>query len=198
MPTGRMAWFDPNTGEGCVRQGSREYVVRTEDVDPSARVAGVRVVFDRVRSAGSEKATNVRLRGGKRSSKHHRRVGDLVGAHHPDEAGHRGLRRGLRPAPARLLEERPAEVAAQWAQALTAGESAVAERLYTSDAVLHDGDRTTQGAGAVHLFVESSPLARRAVEHITQDPPLFTVHVTDGARVDLRITHGRIVEQWVR
>ena len=74
----------------------------------------------------------------------------------------------------------------------------MAERLYTSDAVLHDGDRATRGASGVHLFVESSSSAHRTVERITQDAPLFTVHLTDGARVDLRITHGRIAEQWVR
>lgn len=204
MPRGVMIWFDPSTGEGRVRWGSRELVVDAGEVEPAARVAGARVTFDLVRLEGGKRAARVRLKRGKRGSPRHSRFGDLTGAHHPDQKGHRPVH-GQLATPERVhrREDEPVEVARQWLQALAQGEVGVASHLYTSDARLHDGDTDGRGPDAVRRFLSATPLRGRhdATIEPAVDGPRVTVRwpgKEPTPSIELQIAHGQIAEQWTR
>jgi cold shock CspA family protein len=204
MPRGVMSWFDPATGEGRVRHGSRELVVEADEVEPAARVAGARVTFDLVRVGGGQRAARVRLKRGKRVSPRRSRFGDLTGAHHPDQKGHRPLH-GRMATPERIhrREDQPAEVARRWLQGLEQGDVGAASHLYTSDARLHDRGAEERGPAAVRRFLETTVVRRRHGGRIEPAPDGSLVRVRwpdddDTIEIELRIAHGQITEQWTR
>ena len=204
MPRGVMSWFDPSTGEGRVRWGSRELVVDAGEVEPAARAAGARVTFDLVRIDGGKRAARVRLKRGKRVSPRRSRFGDLAGAHHPDQKGHRPLH-GRLTTPERVhrREDEPVEVARQWLQALEQGDVGAATHLYTSDACLHEEGTDDRGPGAVRRFLSATPVRGRRDARI--EPAADGLRVTvrwagdePAISIELRIAHGQIAEQWTR
>jgi cold shock CspA family protein len=204
MPRGVMSWFDPSTGEGRVRWGSRELVVDAGEVETAARVAGARVTFDLVRVEGGRRAARVRLKRGKRVSPRRSRFGDLAGAHHPDQKGHRPLH-GRLATPERVhrREDQPVEVARRWLQGLEQGDVGAAGYLYTSDARLHDGDTEDCGPAAVRRFLSATPARGRHDGRIEPAAGGSRVMVRwpgeePAASVELRIAHGQIAEQWTR
>lgn len=89
MPSGHVKWFDPKEGRGVIEHANRDHPVVAEDIEEEARVAGANVEFDleRVGSRPNQvqRAVDVRLIEGTRTSKRQNRYGDLVGAKHPDE-----------------------------------------------------------------------------------------------------------------
>jgi cold shock CspA family protein len=204
MPRGTMSWFDPSTGEGRVRWGSRELVVDAGEVEPAARAAGARVTFDLVRLEGGRRAARVRLKRGKRVSPRRSRFGDLGGAHHPDQKGHRPLH-GKLATPERVhrREDAPVEVARQWLLALEQGDAGGASHLYASDARLHDGDSDARGPAAVRRFLSATPVRGRHDARIepAADGPRVTVRWSKEeppTSIELLIAHGQITEQWTR
>jgi hypothetical protein len=204
MPRGVMSWFDPSTGEGRVRRGSREFVVEAGEVEPAARVAGARVTFDLVRVGGGQRAARVRLKRGKRVSPRRSRFGDLAGAHHPDQKGHRPLH-GRLATPERVhrREDQPVEVVRRWLQGLEQGDVGAASHLYTSDARLHEGGTEERGPAAVRRFLSTTTVRGRHDGTVEPAPDGARVMVRwpgrDGTvEIKLRIDHGQIVEQWTR
>jgi cold shock CspA family protein len=204
MPRGVMIWFDPSTGEGRVRHGSRELVVEVDEVEPAARVAGARVTFDLVRVKGGQRAARVRLKRGKRVSPRRSRFGDLTGAHHPDQKGHRPLH-GRMATPERVhrSEDQPVEVARRWLQGLAQGDVSTTSHLYTSDARLHDGASDERGPSAVRRFLDTTTVRGRhdgRIEPAPDGPQVMVRWPEDEGttEIELRIAHGQIAEQWAR
>ncbi len=202
MPSGNVKWFDPKTDEGRVESGTREYVVRGEDMEPRSRVPGARIHFDVKRQGGIVRATEVRLREGTRVSSRQGRFGDLVGAAHPDEKGRRPLTHG-RP-DLELALRLPMEVARRWVLAMEEGDLEMALLLYAPDARVHVGSDTFEGHPDVQGYLPECPLlglggddvelrgeddVARIAWHPSGDQP--------GGETRLRILHGQIVEQWI-
>jgi cold shock CspA family protein len=201
MPKGILVWFDDQTGEGLIRRDGREYPVRISDVETSARVPNAPVHFDIVRHEGVRWAINVTLRRGTRVSPRHRRFGDLAGAHHPDEKGHRPLtddRPGVDPA----YEGRPTDLAEEWARLVNLKDLSTLRLLYAPEAVLHEGRKRVVGRDAIieslsARFSGRSPQARV----LGGRDDVVTVELSLEGRssvVELELAHGRVVAQRVR
>jgi hypothetical protein len=199
-----MSWFDPSTGEGRVRWGSRELEVDVDEIEPAARAAGARVTFDLVRVEGGRRAARVRLKRGKRVSPRRSRFGDLAGAHHPDQKGHRPVHgRPATPERVHRREDRPVEVVRLWLRGIEQGEVGATCHLYASDVRLHDGDAEDRGPAAVRRFLSSTPVRGRHDGRVEpgQDPARVMVRWPDDGSptsIELRIAHGQISEQWTR
>lgn len=199
-----MSWFDPSTGEGRVRWGSRELEVDVGEVEPAARAAGARVTFDLVRVEGGRRAARVRLKRGKRVSPRRSRFGDLAGAHHPDQKGHRPVHgRPATPERVHQREDRPVEVARQWLRGIEQSDVGATCHLYTSDVRLHDGGSEDRGPAAVRRFLSATPVRGRHDGRIEPGEDGTRVMVRwpengSAISIELRITHGQITEQWMR
>ncbi len=204
MPDGMVWWFDPSDGEGRIRHAGRTYVVRSEDMEPEARVAGARVHFDVDRHAPGT-ASRVSLRPGKRVSRRQRRFGDLTGARRADTKGPAAP--GVdRPELGRDLETHPKRVVESWASMLSEGRLDDAMLLFAPNAVLHAEGEIWVGARQVRSFWERSPLRGGPTpvdihgEHGV-DGEVFvvrwpTTEVT-GQELETRstVTHGEIRDQ---
>jgi cold shock CspA family protein len=211
MPTGTVIWFDRKAGEGRVAsRAGREYLVRSADIATSAAVPGARVSFQIDRERGARRAFGVQLRRGTRNDPGQGRFGDLTGAHHPDDAGGRGLGR-KRPVPRSAGDLTPAEVAQRWVAAVARGDRMPVLALYSASPMIHAGDVAVIGRGAIQRFLDQCPLLGRPHEGVDIKPRDGIVTVTwrhaisDRARFPgrdstsptrLRIAHGRIEEQW--
>ena len=201
MPDGVVQWFDPATGEGVIVRGGRVFSAATADVESVARHAGAHVHFDIRRDHGAERAVDVTLRPGTRTSHHQRRFGTLVGARRPDTKGsapfaHPHPERGL------SLASHPLEVARSWVDCLQTRDLDGALSLYAPDAVLHEGSVDRVGRSHLGAYLEASPLfgVERDPE-IRGDDGMVLLrwgHLGTGADVELRcrVEHGLIAEQW--
>lgn len=198
MPKGKLVWYDDQTGEGLIRRDGREYPVRSPDIETRARVPNAPVHFDIARREGVKWAVNVTLRRGTRVSRHRHRVGDLAGAHHPDEKGHHPLtddRLGVDPA----YEGRPGELAERWAQLVNLKDLSTLRLLYAPEAVLREGRKRVVGRDAIieylsERFSGSSPQATV----LGGRDDVVIVELNAGRRsshVELEVAHGRVVEQ---
>ncbi|HXF72565.1 MAG TPA: nuclear transport factor 2 family protein [Actinomycetota bacterium] len=202
MPSGRMKWFDPRTGEGVVEHGTREYPTRAHDVAPPARITGAPVRFDVVREGGVERAVGVRLREGTRASNRQRRFDDLVGAARPEEKGRPPLtHRHPDPEPLPLP---PLEVARRWLLAMEGRDPEAAAVLYAPDARVHVGAETLEGRRRIRAYLPACPLFGMGTEEVEPGGEAEGARVawrpTDdvpGGETRLRIEHGWIVEQWI-
>jgi cold shock CspA family protein len=203
MPAGIVRWFDPSTGMGRIGHSGREYPVAAADIEPRARLPKARVHFDVERDAGVLRAVHVRAVAGTRSTPGHRRVGDLVGARHPeDKAGEpltrRNGDRGLR------LSGRPSEVVREWLQALARSSPDAALPLYAPDAVVHVDGLDVSGRNRLRDLLQSSDVTGGGFPMATiSGRGDGTVEVTWPAvpgtparRARLRVAHGQIAEQW--
>lgn len=177
--------------------GGREFAVRSDDMEPRARVAGARVRFDRVRDDGADRAVRVRMRTGTRTSRRQRRFGDLTGSHHPPD-------KGYAPSRDRPRESRPVRVVEGWARSVGDGDQQAAASWYAPDVVIHDEGRDAGGPRGVQRWLETGGLmgsSTMGVEvHPQQDVVVVTWPPTDEfpgpTLVQLRVAHGRIAEQW--
>jgi len=202
MPSGHVRWFDTRRNEGRVERGTRQYVVRGEEMEPRSRVPGARIHFDVKREGGIVRATEVRLREGTRVSTRQGRFGDLVGAAHPDEKGHRPLTHG-RPDP-ELALRLPMDVARRWVLAMEDGDLEMALLLYAPDARLHVGSDTFEGHPDVQGYLPACPLLGLEADDVEvrgeNDVARIAWHPLGdqpGGETRLRILHGQIVEQWI-
>lgn len=203
MPTGRVKWFDPRTGEGRIARYGREYPIVLGAIEAKARAPGARVHFDVRRDLGVSSATNVRLDPGKRTSHRHHRFGDLVGAAQPDAKGHAPLTHqhrdlDLNPGP------QPMRVVRAWLDALMDGDLPTALMLYASDARVHAGGQTLAGRrGAERALQASTLLALRGrnIEIQGEDSAIVVrwkaQKGASGGTTRVRIEHDRIAEQWI-
>jgi len=87
MPTGKVTWYDPHSGKGGVERSGFEYPVAEADIDTHARVPGARVHFDIERHRDGDRAVNVILHRGTRTSPRQRRFGDAGSAKSPEDKG---------------------------------------------------------------------------------------------------------------
>jgi cold shock CspA family protein len=212
MSTGKVKWFDPNTGDArIVGRSGREYGVRAADLEPAARAPRARVSFDVVREGGVARAVNVRLFEGTRTSRLQGRFGNLAGARRPDAAGHEASSREHPDREAGPAPRLPAAVARAWLEAMAEGDLRAALHLYAPDAVVHLTDGDQAGYRAVQRFLEGSVLLDVRHPDIEVEERDSLVHVrwqlsnVDAARTPLadrrtttrlRVEHGQIVEQW--
>lgn len=213
MPTGRVKWIDPDSGEArIVSRSGHEYPATSREMQSKARAAGAYVTFKIKKEDGVARAVEVALREGTRVARTQGRFGDLARARHPDAKGRPGLSRrrsevGLDPT------EKATEVARLWVDALVRGDRTATLGFYSPDCVIHPPSGSTEvGYKAVQEYLDRSPLlasGHRDVRIREVAGPRVVVSwpltADDQARVPaselrnqttLRIAHGQIVEQW--
>lgn len=133
MPTGRVKWFDPGSGEAkIVSRSGREYPASSRDMQSKARAAGAHVTFKVKKDDGVERAVDVALREGTRVSPRQAGFGNLARARHPDSKGRAGLSR-RRSNVGRDPEAAATQVARQWVDALVRGDRTAALRFYAPE-----------------------------------------------------------------
>lgn len=65
MPTGKMKWFDSESGQArIVARSGHEFAALACEVETAARTPRARVIFDVIREGGIARAANVRLHRG--------------------------------------------------------------------------------------------------------------------------------------
>jgi hypothetical protein len=200
MPRGVVIWFDARTGEGKIRRVSREYPVKTADIEPDARVPFARVHFDIKRLEGVARATNVTLRRGRRVSPHQHRYGDLAGAHHPNEKGHHPLTAD-HPGLDSSFEGHPVQLVEEWVHLADHRDLSTLRLLYAPDAALHIGPELVSGRDAIvdRLVDELSEPGAQASD-VHERAGVVGVHIRVGERTlafEFRIAHGLVIEQWM-
>ena len=199
MPRGEVKWFDPKTGDAMIARGSKLFPTTAAEMDSHARVPGARVHFDIVRDDGVERAVNVVLVEGTRTSRRQARFGDQAGAHHPDEKGHVALSRH-HPQQDFGLEDRPVEVVRTWVRLIGSGDIPTAVHLYHPAAVLHRREETLRGRSAVpDVLADLHRVKLFTVEPAEEETTVtWTDPDTGGRRRSrFRVEHGLIVEQWL-
>lgn len=213
MSTGKIKWFDPDTGDArVVGRSGREYVVRAADLEPAARAARARVSFDVVHEGRVPRAINVRLHEGTRTSHLQGRFGNLAGARRPDASGREASSREHPDREAGPALRLPAAVARVWLEAMAEGDLTGALRLYAPDAVVHLPDGDQAGRRAVQRCLEGSVLlgTRHSDTEVVEEQGSLVRVRWHASKVDfvrtpmddrrttttLRVEHGQIVEQW--
>lgn len=203
MPTGVVRWVDPRTGDTVIARRSHEYPARAAEIEPRARRRGARVHFDVLRDDGVRRAVRVRLLSGSRTGRRHRRVGDHAGAHHPYGKGV-PLTKKYRSSVPVPTEDRPARVARDWVTALRNRDIGGALELYAVDAAIHSEQQSRVGRQAARRWLvkaglEDAPPIRADLRGRGDDTIAVNLQPHDGQEIDvvLRVTHGRITEQWV-
>ncbi len=197
MPDGVVQWFDEDRGEGRILHAGKRYVVRSEDTEPAARVAGARVHFD---VQDEMRAVDVRMRSGRRTSKRQRRFGDLTGAGRTDDKGDAPFATA-QPELGHDLQRHPTRVIEQWAGQLAAENLDQAMLLYAPNAALHAGGDVMVGADAIRGFLEGSPLLGQDAEiRIRGSNGDFVlewsaVEGLESPVARFRVAHGEILEQ---
>jgi hypothetical protein len=203
MPAGRIIWCDERSGDARIEHLGREYSTHVLDIEPDARVAGAPVHFDIARARGAERAVNVVLVPGLRTSVHQHRRGEDTHAQ-PDQAGHEPIS-GRRPWHVTNLERAPAhEIAAIWLRHVQAGEVDDAVAMYAPDAVVHIGATGLVGRDAARRTLLACPLFDHGELTTGMDDEGDAVVVGWSARegavagmTRLRMQHGEIREQWL-
>ena len=202
MPRGIVQWFDRATGDAAVVRGRRVFPVAAKDVESRARHAGARVHFDISRSDGVERAVDVTLVAGTRTSPRQHRVGSLVGARRADTKGPAPFA-SAHPELGRSLATRPLEVVAEWARSVADDDLQTALSMYAADALVHVGGRTLSGGRALRRHLEISGLLGIAAEPEMrgEDGVIVARWVAHGrpseaVEVRTRVEHGQVAEQW--
>lgn len=200
VPVGVMQWFEEKSGEGrVVRRGHAYPASLADGVETHARVPGARVHFDIGRQEGVERAVNVKLQPGTRTSHRHQRFGEQSGASSPDAnaAPKRdpfvdlGLNR----------ERRPRVVVVEFVHRLAAGELATARPLVAPDVVLHGDEGDVHGTTAVIEALAGSPIPGSGASPVNiffEDGRVVVDWFTDGRtlRAVIGVAHGQIEEVW--
>lgn len=212
MPTGRVKWFEPDTGEArIVARSGHEYPSASSEIEPKARVADARVTFKVRTDDGVTRAVEVRLREGTRVARGQGRFGDLSGASHPDAKGRPALTR--RRSDSGVDADEPASrVARRWADALVRGDRQAVLRLYSPDCVIHTPSGSTETGGKAvqasidrnallgsgHLDVEIREVGPRVLVRwrLSADDQARIPASEQRTQAAVRIAHGQIIEQW--
>ncbi len=198
MPDGRVQRIDDENGVVFVIMRGRTYGADLADVESKARVPNARVRFDLVRRQGTERATNVRLRSGTRTSRRQRRFGDLTGARRPGAKAPTIASRSY----GIDVTTQPFRVATTWLQAVTDRDDDGAVSLYLSGATLHTA--AGSGSGRRHVRAELEKLDLHDVDRdgaqLSGRDGSVVIDFDDRAghhTTALIIEHGHIVEQWI-
>jgi hypothetical protein len=158
MPTGNVVWIDRRSGEARVEaKGHPLFPLRIADAEPEARVVGARVHSDAARRDGVVWAVNVRLLEGTRTSPGQHRRGDLVGAKHADEAGHKGLTHQQRKACVPTWRRSHERLSSAGGRSLEDGYIGDVLVLYAPQAKLHAGSRTYAGHSGIGGYLAALP-----------------------------------------
>jgi cold shock CspA family protein len=207
VPDGFVKWYDPNRDEGVVEHNGREYAVRGRDIDNKAKQAGAPVHFDISHTDPGDVATNVEHRAGTRTSHTTTGVGDLTGAHHPSDKGQdEEVSHNERTYDRRAYGDQPRKLAEDWIGSLSSGAVDRAAELYAPDATIHQGDRELSGGQRIHAWLQRSalngtPASEAELTGDGADRYVIRWHTLPGEdaamEITLRITDGRITEQWV-
>jgi len=134
MRRGRVAFFDPASGEGIIVANGHEYPVRAGDVLAGPLGPRVPVEFDVVRDGAVPRAVAVRVRTGGRVNRRQGRFAETT-ARSADAAGSPPLSR-RRPGLTRRRIGRPKSLVAEWLGVLAAGDYPTAAQFLAPDAVL--------------------------------------------------------------
>ena len=198
MPDGRVQRIDERNDLIYVIRRGRTFAADLADVDTKARVPNARVRFDLVRRQGSERATNVRLRSGTRTSRRQRRFGDLTGARRPGAKAPTIAARSY----GIDVTTQPFRVAEAWIRAVADSDHDGATSLYLSGAALHT--ETGSGSGRRHVRAELERLDLRDIDvdgveiHGLDRQVMVDFDDRGGQHTTaLLIEHGHIVEQWI-
>lgn len=195
MPSGRVQWFDPGSGEGIVIRGGRQYPVAGDDIERDAAVPGAPVHFDVLRRGPVRRAVNVTLRRGTRVSRRQGRFGDLGGARRPDAVERPSTRR--RPGRERRYPGRPSDVVAEWVELAAAGDWANVALLYAPDADLHHEEGTDRGRAVIVERLADLGVGKQGPFRVTGTDSGSFEAVAETVLVRMRVEHGFIAEQWV-
>jgi hypothetical protein len=161
------------------------------------------VHFDIERRGGAERARNVELVPGLRTSVHQHRRGEVTHVR-PDEAGFPAMSR-RRPWHVRRFERAPAHLVAEdWLQHVRRGELDDAVARYAPDAVIHVGEVVTSGREAARRALVECPLFAHPRPSVGLEDEGDVVVIgwgnadgVSGGLTRLRVRHGEIVEQWL-
>ena len=203
MPNGRITWIDPSAERAGIARGGRSYVSRLADIEAGARHVGARVHFAVGRVEGMEAAVDVKMRAGMRSSRHHRQVGTLAGAHDPVQGAVAPFAR-RHPEYGRHLDLHPVRVVSAWGQALAEGDLDDALTLYTPDALMHLDGMVLASLSHIRSRLESLPVfdsGRLPTVRGSDDLVVAHLYPADmreaAMEVRCRVRHGLITEQWI-
>lgn len=198
MPDGRVQRIDGDSELAYVIKRGRTYAADLADVETRARVPNARVRFDLVRREGTERATNVRLRSGTRTSRRQRRFGDLTGARRPGAKAETIASRSY----GIDVTTQPFRVATAWLRAMADRDHDGAVSLYLSGATLHTPSGS--GGGRRHIRAELERLDLHDVDpegaELAGRDESVVIGFDDRAgrhTTALSIEHGHIVEQWI-
>ena len=198
MPDGRVQRIDDDDELVYVIKRGRTYAADLSDVETKARVPNARVRFDLVRREGTERATNVRLRAGTRTSRRQRRFGDLTGARRPGAKAETIASRAY----GIDVTTQPFRVAKTWLRAMADRDTDGAVSLYLSGAPLHTP--AGSGSGRRHIRAELDRLDLHDVDldgaklSGRDGSVVIDFHDRVGRHTTaLIIEHGHIVEHWI-
>jgi hypothetical protein len=196
MPEGVVQWFDPATGEAAIVRGGHVFRAAVADIQSVARHPGARVHFDIHRDGGAERAVDVTLRPGTRTSHGQRGFGTLTGARRPDTKGPAPFAHA-HPERGRALASHPLEVARAWVEYLRTGDLDGALSLYARDAVVHGSGADHVGRSHIGAYLEASPLFGREQDAEIRGEDRAVLLRWAGLEVRGRVEHGLLAEQWV-
>ncbi len=198
MPDGRVQRIDGDNQLAYVIKRGRTYAADLAEVETRARVPNARVRFDLVRRKGTERATNVRLRSGTRTSRRQRRFGDLTGARRP------GAKAGTIASRSYGVDvtTQPFRVASAWIRAVGDQDFDGATALYLSGAALHTPAGSDSGRRHIRGELERLDLHDVDVDgaELSGRDGSVVIDFDDRAghhSAVLIIEHGHIVEQWI-
>ncbi len=198
MPDGRVQRIDGDNELAYVIKRGRTYAADLAEVETRARVPNARVRFDLVRRKGTERATNVRLRSGTRTSRRQRRFGDLTGARRP------GAKAGTIASRSYGVDvtTQPFRVASAWIRAVGDQDFDGATALYLSGAALHTPAGSDSGRRHIRGELERLDLHDVDVDgaELSGRDGSVVVDFDDRAgrhAAALIIEHGHIAEQWI-
>ncbi len=197
MPDGKVMRIDDDRGLAWIVRRGRTYEASLPEVETAARIPNARVRFKLRRSGGMERAEQITLRSGTRTSKRQRRFGDLTGSHQPGAkvmtTAQRTLGVDVTTQPVRIVEA--------WVQAMHDQDYDGALSLYEPSAMVHTTDGTASGRRRLRALLDTcghDAFDPAAVELRGVDRYLRAdCGGADGPTSYFFIDGGRIVEQWI-
>lgn len=198
MPDGRVQRIDTDHQVAYVIRRGRTFAADLADVETRARVPNARVRFDLVRRQGTERATNVRLRAGTRTSRRQRRFGDLTGARRPGAKAATIASRSY----GVDVTTQPFRVATAWMRAVAGRDLDGATSMYLSGALLHTPAGSDRGRRHIRAELERLGLGDIDVDGAELSGRDRSIVIDFEDRTGrhhsaLIIEHGHIVEQWI-
>lgn len=197
MPDGKVMRIDTDRGLAWIVRRGRTYEASLPEVETAARIPNARVRFKLRRSDGMERAEQVTLRSGTRTSKRQRRFGDLTGSHEPGAkvmtTAQRTLGVDVTTQPVRIVEA--------WIQAMNDQDYDGALSLYEPSAMVHTVDGTASGRRRLRALLDTcgqdefdpTKVELRGVDRYLR----ADCGEAGGPIAYFIIDGGRIVEQWI-